>query len=114
MGRERSRITPAAEDARHQYGGSPASCHRRNLRNSPPACKRKKQRHQQRFNGDPRDAVAILHVPPPICDQVAELARCLRDIFRQLRPGFIGVDAGYRLKQCRCEVLAANLLDGVE
>ena len=32
MGRERSRITPAAEDARRQYGGSPASCHRRNLR----------------------------------------------------------------------------------
>ena len=84
---------------------SPALCHRRNLPNS-------RQLPNERSSDISNASTAIrvtpsrsLHVLPPIFDQVAELARCLRDIFRQLRPRFIGVDARYRLKQCQCEVV---------
>ena len=114
-GSARSRITPAAEDARRQYGGSPASCQRRNLRTPRQLANERSKRHQQSFKRDARDLLAILNVPPPIRDQIAELGSPLAGhipatspkFHRRRRRGSVGT-------RCGCKVLPADVLDRVE
>ena len=82
--------------------------------NSPPACDGENDQHQQSLERDAGEVTAILCVGPPLRDQFANAARGVRHVLRHIRPGFVGVEAGDRLKQCGGEILPSDVLDFVE